>query len=56
MEVKKKKISDPIRTRGDLLPKYKLSDRDKKKVNNYLKNKKMESSIGVLLILLQAFI
>lgn len=32
--------NDPVRTRGDLLPKYKLSDRDKKKVNNYLKNKK----------------
>ena len=31
--------NDPIRTRGDLLPKYKLSSRDKLKIMEYLHNR-----------------
>lgn len=38
--VRKYLRNDPIRTRGDNLPKYKLSSRDKKKISDYLKNKK----------------
>ena len=30
---------DPIRTRGDLLKKYKLSSRDLKEIESWLKNK-----------------